>query len=166
MNICPVCKGKHTLYTAKNEIFCEKCGRLTGIDQRYKFDNTFKFLNLQEWYDWQTEIFKAEIEADKNFALCDNVELRLPSVDGKTMTRHAGYGICTLDRNGLRFEGERDGEAYSVSFTLKRLYRLLFGAGENFEIYNGPEILYFVPADKRSCVDWYIVSKLLYDEKY
>ena len=32
---------------------------------------------------------------------------------------------------------------------------------ENFEIYEGKEIYYFIPTDKRSCVEWYIVSGLL-----
>jgi hypothetical protein len=46
-------------------------------------------------------------------------------------------------------------------FPLNDIYRLLFGAGEDFEIYEGKEIYYFIPEEKRSCVDWYIVSGLL-----
>jgi hypothetical protein len=44
------------------------------------------------------------------------------------------------------------------------MYRLLFGAGENFEIYNGREICFFVPTDGRSAVDWYIASRIIKDE--
>ena len=94
------------------------------------------------------------------------MELRLPSEDGKSLTRHGGEGICTLTREGLTYAGTKDGEPYEVSFTLKRIYRLLFGAGENFEIYNGSEILYFVPEERRSAVDWYLTSMILYDEAY
>ena len=35
---------------------------------------------------------------------------------------------------------------------------------ENFEIYDGTEILYFVPAEKRLAVDWYMASMILHDE--
>ena len=51
---------------------------------------------------------------------------------------------------------------------MKNIFRLLFGAGEDFEIYEGKEIYYFVPEEKRSCVTWYILSELLqenYEEK-
>jgi hypothetical protein len=51
-----------------------------------------------------------------------------------------------------------------LHFSIRTVYRLLFGAGVNFEIYNGTEILFFVPDEKRSAVDWYLTSMLLYDE--
>ncbi len=164
LNTCPVCLKKHTLKTKGKDIFCSCCGKLTSLDKRYGFDKGFRFENPLQWYDWQYALAKEEIILNENFALSSKVELRLPSKDGKSFTRHAGQGECVLDRQGLKFSGERDGEPYSVSFSLKRVYRLLFGAGENFEIYNGSEILYFVPKDKRTCVDWYITSRILYDE--
>jgi hypothetical protein len=91
------------------------------------------------------------------------VELRLPS-DGTGLTRHAGQGVCTLNRDGLTYRGTKDGETVELHFPIGRIYRLLFGAGENFEIYNGTEILYFVPGERRSAADWYMASMLLYDE--
>jgi hypothetical protein len=41
---------------------------------------------------------------------------------------------------------------------------LLFGAGVNFELYDGTEILFFVPKEKRSAVEWYMASMILRDE--
>lgn len=163
LTTCPKCLKKHSLYTKGREIYCEHCGYLTSLDGRYKFDAGFKFKTLNEWYDWQVNLAKEEILNNENYALCAKTELRLPSKDGKSFTRHGGQGVCTLSRKGFEFKGEKDGEKYSVEFSLKRVYRLLFGAGEDFEIYNGSEILYFVPEDKRTCVDWYIASKILYD---
>ena len=46
-------------------------------------------------------------------------------------------------------------------FEMDCIYRILFGAGEDFEIYEGRELYYFVPEDVRSAVMWYIVSGLL-----
>ena len=48
---------------------------------------------------------------------------------------------------------------------MDHIYRLLFGAGEDFEIYDGQEIYYFVPTDKRSCVEWYIMSKIFKEKE-
>ena len=106
---------------------------------------------------------KKEILENKDYVLSSKVELRLPS-DGKGLTRHGGYGVCTLNRDGLTYAGTKDGETVELHFTLQRIYRLLFGAGENFEIYNGAEILYFVPEERRSAVDWYMTSMILHDD--
>lgn len=165
LTICPVCRGRHTITTKKRDIFCAHCGKLTSLDDRYAFSPDFPFRNLAQWYDWQKSVIQMQIAQDPQYVLRSDVELRLPSIDGKTLTRSAGQGVCTLDRNGLTYVGTRDGEPYEVSFSLHRIYRLLFGAGENFELYNGSEILYFVPEEKRSAVDWYLTSMILHDEE-
>lgn len=164
LTICPVCKQHYTITTKGRDIFCEHCGKLTSLDSRYAFSSDFRFRTFAQWYEWQKSVLQEQISRDPDYSLSSGVELRLPSADGKSLTRSAGAGVCTLDRTGLTYVGTRDGEPYEVHFSIKRIYRLLFGAGENFEIYNGSEILYFVPAERRSAVDWYLTSMILYDE--
>ena len=112
----------------------------------------------------QKEQLQQQIEADPQYVLESKVTLRLPSKDGKSLTREAGNGVCRLSRQGLAYEGTLDGEPCTETFSPERVYRLLFGAGEDFEIYNGSEIWYFVPEERRSAVDWYLASMLIYDE--
>ena len=163
LTTCPLCGRQHTITTKKNEVFCEHCGHLTSINNRYAFTEGFRFQNFADWYDWQKDLLKQAVLADEKYTLTSPVELRLPG-DGKSLTRHGGEGVCTLSRNGLTYIGTKDGESIELTFSLQRIYRLLFGAGENFEIYDGTEILYFVPKDKRSAVDWYMTSMILHDE--
>lgn len=163
LTTCPKCLQKHTITTKGRTVFCEDCGKLTELDSRYAFIGNFKFKNFGEWYAWQKELLKNEILNNDNFALAAEVELRVPDETGKNLTRSAGKGVCTLNRSGLLYEGTKDGESYTAQFSIERAYRLLFGAGVNFEIYNGGEILYFVPTEKRSCVEWYLASMILYD---
>ena len=136
---------------------------MTSIDGRYAFTDGFRFKNFADWYDWQKEELKSAILSDKDYTLTSEVELRLPGT-GKGLTRHGGTGVCTLNRDGLTYTGLKDGELVELNFSLNRIYRLLFGAGQNFEVYDGTEILYFVPEDKRSAVDWYMTSMILHDE--
>lgn len=164
LTICPICQRRHTIRTKQGDIFCEHCGKLTSLDSRYAFSPDFCFQNFAQWYDWQKSVIREQVCQDPEYVLRSEVELRLPSADGKTLTRSAGRGVCTLGCDGLTYVGTRDGEPYEVNFSLKRIYRLLFGAGENFEIYNGSEILYFVPDERRSAVDWYLTSMILHDE--
>ena len=103
---------------------------------------------------------KKEIEANEDFCLESKVELRHLSTNGKGFTRHSGDGVCKLNKNGLLYIGTEDGKQIEKLFEMSSIYRLLFGAGEDFEIYEGDELYYFVPEDKRSAVIWYILSKL------
>lgn len=162
LTVCPVCGRKHTIATKKDKVFCEHCGYLTSLNDRYGFDDGFRFADLTQWYDWQTALLAAEIAENENFSLSSKVELRLPGT-GNSLTRHGGYGVCTLTRDGLTYIGTKDGETVELHFTLQRIYRLLFGAGVNFEIYDGTQILFFVPEEKRSAVDWYLASRILHD---
>ena len=163
LTICPICGQKHTITPTMNKVFCEKCGYLTSVTDRYAFTGDFRFANFAQWYDWQKEQLAQEIAADTAYTLTSEVELRLPS-NGKGLTRHGGHGVCTLSRDGLTYTGTKDGEDVQLHFSIQKIYRLLFGAGENFEVYNGSEILYFVPQEKRSAVDWYMTSMILHDE--
>ena len=163
LTVCPLCGGNHTITTQKDKVFCECCGYLTSVSDRYAFDEGFRFENFAQWYDWQMELLEKQIAETDNYTLSSQVELRLPG-NGNGLTRHGGQGVCTLNREGLTYIGTKDGEDVQLQFSLRRIYRLLFGAGENFEIYDGTQILYFVPRDKRSAVDWYMTSMLLHDK--
>lgn len=163
LTLCPICGKKHTITTKGRTLFCQNCGKLTELNDRYGFTDGFRFANFAQWYLWQKESLRQQILSDKDFTLASKVELRLPG-NGKGLTRHAGTGVCKLDRTGLRYTGTKDGEAVDLHFPLKQIYRLLFGAGENFETYSGNQIFYFVPQIKQSAVDWYMTSMILYDE--
>ncbi len=164
LSICPKCKSKYTIIAKKKDVFCEKCGKLASIDNRYKFIGDIEFESFADWYEWQVEQIREEILKDDAYTLSASVEYLLPTDDGKTMLRSAGRGICTLSREGLRYVGSVDGEDKDILFPMAQIYRLLFGAGENFEIYVGSVINYFRPDERRSAVDFYIASAILSDE--
>ena len=62
------------------------------------------------------------------------------------------YGFCN---------GTKNGEPFNINFPLSNIYRLLFGAGEDFEVYVGQDIYYFVPDERRCAVDFYVASAIL-----
>lgn len=163
LTTCPVCGKKFTLYTKKRNIFCETCGKIALMDDRYGFAGEKPYGNLAVWYEAQRRALKQTIEEDEGFTLTSPVELKLPSVGGKSMLRSAGRGVCTLDRSGLTYRGGVDGKETELFFPIGEIYRLLFGAGEDFEVYVGETIHYFIPKERRSCVEWYMASAILYD---
>ena len=105
----------------------------------------------------------SDIAKNVDYTLNSKVELKLPSLDGSKLLRYGGEGVCTLNRDGLTYVGTKDGCDFEIQFPISKIYRLLFGAGEDFEVYIGNELYYFIPEERRSCVEWYMTSILLYD---
>ena len=159
---CPQCNQTYTLTTKGKTVTCSHCNATYTIDERYRFIDDKPFKNLRDWFNWQNEILRKEAQ-NPDYQMVAKVELRHGSQDGKTLTRHAGEGVATLDKTGLTYVGTRDGEQIEKKFPLSQIYRLLFGAGEDFEIYMGTEIYYFVPEDRRSAVEWYLTSMIFSD---
>ncbi len=161
--ICPHCGKMHSLVTYKNDIFCTECGLRATLNDRYAFVESKPFNNFAKWYDYQKDLLKQKIESDENYKIHSKVTLKLPSLDGKSFMRVAGKGTCTLDRDGLTYKGSLDGEQIEKFFSIKTIYRLLFGAGEDFEVYENKVLWYFVPENKKSSVMWYNASEIFYN---
>lgn len=158
---CPECGARYSIVTKGATVSCSECGSRAVVDDRYAFVESKPFANFAEWYRWQKGEMEKEILSDPNYKLENKVVLKHSSKDGKTLLRYAGEGICTLNRQGLVYRGTEDGEEIEKFFPLKDIYRLLFGSGQDFEIYEGKEIWYFVPEEIRACVDYYTASELL-----
>ena len=165
LTTCPKCGRKFCLHTKGNALSCDRCGPLTTVDERYRFTGGVPFLHHGQWYEAQRATLEREILSDPDYVLESEVTLRLPSQDGRSLTRPAGEGICRLDRSGLTYKGTVDGQEEERFFPIDKIYRLLFGAGEDFEVYKGSEIHYFVPKEPRSCVEWYMASSILHDHQ-
>ena len=158
---CPECGARYTLTTRGSKIECTACGAEARIDDRYAFVDSKPFENFAKWYHWQKQELEKEILTDPDFKLENRVILKHASTDGKALLRFAGEGICILDKQGLLYRGTDNGEQIEKFFPLKDIYRILFGSGQDFEVYEGKEIWYFVPEEIRVCVDYYVASEIL-----
>lgn len=160
---CPQCGAECTGETSGRKIRCTACGAEAELDMRYNFVGGKPFNDIRGWYDWQFAQLEKEIAQDDNYFLENKVKLKHSSKDGKKCLRDAGEGVCRLDKSGLTYKGTDDGQEVEVHFNGNQVYRLLFGVNEDFEIYSGKEIYYFVPEDKRICVKWYLCSTAFKD---
>ncbi len=165
LTLCPKCNQRYQMKTEKNRIYCS-CGMSASLDSRYKLSGDIPFTKITDWYDWQADEYRRALDNDESFAISSRVTLHHSSKDGKKMLRTAGEGIATLNKEGLTYVGSRDGENISKVFPMDSIYRVLFGAGENFEIYEGKEIWYFRPEILSSSIDWYIFSAILKERRY
>lgn len=157
---CPNCGKEFTMISKGTRLTCEECGYSVTLNDRYGFEDC-KFKNIAEWYEWQCLRIAEEVADNPDYELRSKVELRHASHTGKTQTEHAGNGVCILNRNGLIYRGTDNGEEITKFFPLSQIYCLLFGSGENFEIYEGEKYWYFAPQNLRECAKWYVVSLIL-----
>ena len=160
---CPHCGKEGVGETKGRKYHCTSCGMEVELDSRYHFVNRYPFDTIQEWYDYQQECLNKEVAENENYFLESKVILKHGSINGKKCLREAGEGICRLDRSGLTYIGTDDEKEVNVHFGGNDVYRLLFGVNEDFELYLGKEIYYFVPENKRMCAKWYQCSIALKD---
>lgn len=159
--LCPECRAKSSMQTQGRKVYCEACGFERTMDDRYAFTTAQPFENFADWYAWQTQEMEKEVRENPDFKLESKVQLFHACKGGKKMLQVSGEGVCVLDKAGLTYKGTENGREIEKCFPLADLYRILFGAGEDFEVYEGDELYYFVPENKRSCIAWYIASGVL-----
>lgn len=164
LTTCSVCKSKYSLSTNGRDVICQKCGKIAELDDRYAFVGGTPYKNILEWYEAQYQELKNAITNDPDYKITSKVTLKMQSEKGIKMLKECGDGVCVLNADGLEYNGICDGEEVCFKFPIKQIYRLLFGAGEDFEVYVGKNIYYFVPEDRRSAVEWYMASAIFYDK--
>ena len=162
--VCPNCKSEHTLQANGKTITCEKCDMVVTMDNRYALSGV-EFKNIGEWYDWQKGVLRERIENDADFCITSKVKLHHLDKKRKKTTEYAGEGEVCLDKSGLRYDGTEYGKNISKFFPMENIYRILFGAGEDFEIYEDKELYYFVPENKRECVTYSLVSEIFKEKE-
>ena len=158
---CPNCGAEFTIETKGREVYCSKCSYKEIVNERYAFDDQSRFKNYAEWYDYTIELLRKEITANPDYALTDKVTLKMRSKKGGKLLDVVGEGVCSLDRNGFSYQGTLNGETVRKEFAMKNMAMLLYGAGEDFEIYESTDIYYFVPTERKSCVKWHLASVIL-----
>lgn len=125
---CPRCGKEFSMVGKGDKIYCTECGNGATVNEYYDlipFDDTCVIPETPKvWFDEERRIVKKEIE-DENFVLEEEIELaELPEhemIKNQDTGVVTGKGILRLDRNGLSFDGTRNGEAFRFAIDSKNL---------------------------------------------
>jgi 1-acyl-sn-glycerol-3-phosphate acyltransferase len=121
--LCPKCGALYTMRTEGDTIKCEACGNGARINEYYDLiplDDTCVIPEtISHWYALERERAKNEVK-EAGFVFTEHVKLGvLPKYkrlkDGATSII-AGEGTLSLSREGLKYDGTKDGEPFT--FTL------------------------------------------------
>ncbi|MFA5007037.1 MAG: 1-acyl-sn-glycerol-3-phosphate acyltransferase [Candidatus Izemoplasmatales bacterium] len=126
---CPRCGAELTMKGEGDAIRCERCGNGATLNEHYDlipFDASCVIPESPvRWADLERKNAYRAIAADPAYALAEKVKLGvMPDYevlkDLKT-SRIAGEGTLSISRAGLRFEGTKDGEPFSLSMSTDML---------------------------------------------
>lgn len=119
---CPAC-GKEHMNSAGIHLWCEECGAKWEMDtlSRLKGLNTEKgFSHIPDWYRWEREQVKQEIESG-NYHFEDDV--RVEDYYSTTVGfKDVGTAHMVHDENGFEFTGEVEGKPFKLNKPVSSMY--------------------------------------------
>jgi predicted RNA-binding Zn-ribbon protein involved in translation (DUF1610 family) len=167
--LCPKCGRLYTMRGEGDIIRCEACGSGARVNEYYDLiplDDTCVIPEtISEWYAMEREKAKADITAP-DFRLSERVKLGvLPKF--KRLKKGAtsimeGEGTLSISRNGLVFEGTKNGEPFK--FTLSTDSLPTYGMCTDitrFYTFHKSEFYEFFP-EKNDTMRWFHVTEELH----
>lgn len=163
---CPRCGAEFTMKGEGNKIVCMNCGNGAELNEYYDLvpldDKCVIPDTPRVWWDMQRDLAR-ELVKDESFILREQVKLgTLPKfkyLKNQDTSEITGEGELTLDRDGLRFEGIRDGMPFSFSIKAKNLptYGMCTDMSRFYTFVDG-EFLEFFP-NGRSVAKWLLTTE-------
>lgn len=151
--LCPRCRRRHTMLGEGNTIRCTACGNGATLDETYALtplDETSVIPRTQTaWFRLQREVIAEEVKAP-DFCLTEEVKLgTLPKhrfLKNQATSEIVGEGRLTLTREGLTYEGTREGEAFTFFIPSAALptYGMCTDVSRFYTFYHG-EFMEFYP---------------------
>lgn len=165
---CPVCGAEFENESGNNYLVCKKCHNKVEMDNSYALsavNGKLLFKNPKDWFDYQREEVKKEIQ-DPEFYLEDEVDIGfLPKYEylkNLKTSEIEGNGVLRIDHKGIHFQGIRNNEPYEVEFNLVETptYGMCTDASRFYTFYKG-EFIEFYPK-RLSTIKWLLVTEELH----
>ncbi|NCB51613.1 MAG: hypothetical protein EOM54_07005 [Clostridia bacterium] len=117
---CPACGAEYRMNSKGTKLICEACGKtwtLSELSELSGDDGITEFEHIPDWYEWERENVRKEIEAGTyRFESKVTVD-SLPNAKG---FQHLGEGTLTHDMDGFHLAAD-DG-SYSMERPVKSMY--------------------------------------------
>ncbi len=164
IHICPSCKSDSDIATSGDYIMCKKCGLKAKLNDKmlFEFEGENYFENYYQWYNYQRESYRAEIEKE-NFELKDTV--KFISLKGGKQEYEVLHdeGELSLSKDGFTYTYTQNDKTIVEFFPLATVPTLVIDAGKNFELPYTDHIRCFEPKDKTKVIKWAECHRILYD---
>ncbi len=119
---CPSCKAQYYMMSEGSRLWCNSCKKeweMSEYGELAALDGKNEFTHIPDWYEWEREQVRREVESGAYRFESEVVVDSLPNAKGFV---HLGKGKLIHDMNGFLLEGEYEGSPYSVAINAKSLY--------------------------------------------
>jgi DNA-directed RNA polymerase subunit RPC12/RpoP len=171
---CPKCNREFNFEIDKDTMTCRDCGFSVSMNEYYELSsaNGKPFADVDAWFKWQRQEIRKEIK-NPDFVLSTPTELftvNTAKLDNNYSQLKLGDGEIKLTREGLYYNGTKNGENVSLFFEAKSVYSLSISLDYELDFYYKHDYYCFKPTkDKKQVVKWMLASEEihnLYDESW
>lgn len=166
---CPKCGSKLEMETEGNVIRCRVCGNNASLNEYYDLlpgdDSCVIPETPTHWFDMQRAHVR-ELVSQPGFVMTERVKLgTLPKYEylkDEATSEIVGEGELSLDREGLRYEGTRDGAPYSFFVPIRQIpsYGMCTDVSRFYTFVDG-EFTELYP-DRESTELWFLATEELH----
>lgn len=118
---CPECGHEYKMSTSGTILQCNHCGKkweYTELGNLVALEGETKFSHIPDWYEWEREEVRKEVEAGTYHFESEVHTDILP----KDQFIHIGKGKLVHDLNGFRLTGVYEGEPYELVIPASSTY--------------------------------------------
>ena len=146
---CPCCGTEYRMGTRGAKLFCESCGsewEMSELGELRCLTGETRFSHIPDWYEWERENVRREIETDSYHFSCP------AHVDALPKDRYIPIGKARLthDRSGFTLETEREGTVHipaQTQYSCHIEYEYLGKYGDCIDLNTPADTLYIYPED-------------------
>ena len=119
---CPHCGAEYKMGSREDALFCSACGKewkMTELGELAATDGETEFSHIPDWYEWERENVRREVEAGTYHFTSPAVVNALPNADKFI---DIGEATFTHDMTGFTLTGEYGGEKYDLHIDVYKTY--------------------------------------------
>ena len=150
---CPRCRAEYRMTGRGTRLICEACGKQWEMDELselHAVEGDTEFTHIPDWYEWERENVRREVEAGTYGFTCRARVDALPNASG-----YMDLGMATLthDMSGFTLDGSYKDETYHVHIPAPSLYSVhieyeyLGKYGDCVDLNTDRDTLYVYPKD-------------------
>lgn len=165
---CPKCGGELCMASEGDRIYCRHCGNGASLNEYYDLlpeEGSVIPETPRVWFDMQREHIKKRV-AEEGFELHEHVKLGTLPADGylkdQATSVITGEGELRLDREGLHYEGTKDGAPFAFTIPSRQLptYGMCTDVSRFYTFVDG-EFCEFYP-ERESAELWMLATEELH----
>ena len=160
---CPCCGKEFTIRSKGNDVFCTECGAKATFQDDFTFKWEGKkqyFENYSQWYDWQYEQVKKEVEKP-DFKMEDEMDygIDLPGVDNY---KKVGHGVLTFSHEGWDYKGTFMDKNIEEHDDPRSVFLATLKVGLHIELpVRDGHTRVFYPKDGLTSMKWHLASRAM-----